>query len=167
LSKRVITLILSLFVLAGLPLVSLYYSFQGASLRKRAMAELGPKGFLPDQLKNSILPGPYLYVITGNCSDTSILKPLIHQFKDEKIRFLFVGDSSYQAMLSPLKLASLKPDGLIKVLSIPADPFGFASGQCDIILANGQSQILHKYNLGSALERTTIVEHLALLVTKK
>ena len=166
-SRKVITLALSLFVLAVLPLVSLYYSFQGAALRKHAMAELGPKESLPEAITKSIKPGPNLYLFSSNCTDTSILKPLINQFKDEKIRFVFIGDSLYQSKLAPLKIVTLKPEGLIQNIDFSGTVDGIPTSICNVILTNSHFQVLHRYDLSQALERTNIIEHLALLVTKK
>jgi hypothetical protein len=166
LSKRYITLILSLFVLIALPLVSLYYSFQGAAFRKVAMAELQVKGNFPDSIKNLIKPVFNLYVLTRNCRDTITLKPLIDQFKDEKVGFLFLGDSIYRANLIWNKSEELKTAGIIQMINSPEHLEGLR-GNCDVVLADKQFQILHTYDLTQARDRTKIIEHIALLVTKK
>jgi hypothetical protein len=167
LSRRAITLVLSLFVLAVLPLISLYYSFQGASLRKHAMSELGPKENIPENIAAVLKPGANLYVLTSGCMDTTILKPLINQFKDEKIRFAFVGDSSYQSQIVSFNIYPSKIEGLVQCIPMTANALIPVSGPCDIILTNSHFQILHRYDLSKATERTKIIEHIALLVTKK
>lgn len=160
-------MILSLFVLAVLPLVSLYYSFEGASMRKHAMAELLPKGNLPASLIDSLKPANVFNLFSSHCGDTAILKPLIEQFKDEKVRFIFVGDSAYLAALAPLKFNTYKQVGLFQsILSLDKTP-GLNQAGCEMVLTNAQYQILRKYDLNQPIERTKIIEHLALLMTKK
>ncbi|MEO5583491.1 MAG: hypothetical protein ABIR66_12430 [Saprospiraceae bacterium] len=165
-SKRSITLILSLLVLIALPLVSLYYSFQGVAFRKMAMAELQIKGSIPDSLKHLIKPAFNLYVLTGNCKDSSTLKPLIEQFKDENVGFLFIGDSAYHSQLRWNKSETLKSSGVIQMIDAANQPLGLMEN-CDVTLTDKKFQILHSYDLSEASNRTKIIEHIALLVTKK
>ncbi|MEP7320612.1 MAG: hypothetical protein ABI761_01790 [Saprospiraceae bacterium] len=165
-SKKLITLILSLFVLIALPLVSLYYSFQGAAFRKMAMAELQVKGSIPDSLKHLIKPAFKLYVLTKNCKDSSILKPLVEQFKDENVGFLFVGDSVYHSQLRWNKSEGLKSSGILQMIDAYEPQTGLMEN-CDVTLTDKQFQILHSYDLSQASDRTKIIEHIALLVTKK
>jgi hypothetical protein len=167
LSRRVISLILSLFVLAVLPLVSLYYSFEGASMRKHAMAELVPKGNLPESLTTSLKQATVFNLFSSNCKDTAILKPIIEQFKDEKVRFIFVGDSSYIASLTALKFNSYKQSGLFQTIQRQDNTLGLKQEGCQIVLTNALFEILHTYDLNLPAERTKIIEHLALLMTKK
>jgi len=159
--------ILSLFILIALPSISLYYSFQGSKLRKDAMAELVPKGQLADSITRHFT-GEFTYRIIGQtCSDIFLLDSLIDQFIQEDLQFVLLGDSIFEQNFETSRIAQWNKKGSIIKNRLP-----FLSGvedwmPCQFKLIDKQHQVLNTYDLKNAVARRKMVEHIALLVTRK
>lgn len=165
--KNKLAFIVSLFILIALPSISLYYSFQGSKLRKTAMAELEPKGNLPGSIA-SLLTGDYTYRIIGQvCPDTYLQDSLIGQFYLENIQFVLLGDSIFERQFEPVRMEKWNKKGSVLTRRLSEELDSETWKPCQFKLVDKQLQILNTYNLENALERQKMVEHIALLVTRK
>lgn len=163
--KNKLALVISLFILLALPTVSLYYSFQGAKLRKIAMAELQPKGKLSDSLIG-LLKGEYNYRVIGlPCEDKFILDSLVLQFIPENMQFVFIEDSSTVSTVE----STIDPEKKASVIHINSSALTELTGwqNCQFQLVDKSNLILNTYDLQEPAQRRKIVEHIALLVTRK
>jgi hypothetical protein len=165
--KATPSIIITLFILLALPTISLYYSFKGASLRKIAMQELAVKGELPTQLASFIHSEASLRLIGSVCPDTFAVKSLIEQFLPEKMLFVFVNDSAFYSRYDPATSEKWVATGKVKLVNSISNSDSFLSTPCSFILTDDKNQILHTYDFRESLQQTRLVEHVALLVTKK
>lgn len=162
-NKRILTLIISLFILFALPTISLYYSFQGSQFRKRALAELKIKSMLPGSIANQVNTDARYRIFISNCSDSSSINELINQFIEEKVDFVFLNDT--------IRYRNMDPNQLIKwnkkraLLTIEQSDFNLSP--CEILLSNGKHEVLNSYNLLDSENRKKLIEHVAFLITKK
>jgi len=159
--------IVSLFILLALPSISLFYSFQGSKLRKIAMAELQPKGRLSDSVSHRF-SGEFNYRIVGPaCPDSFLLDSLIDQFIQENIQFVLLGDSLFEQEILSARIAQWNKKGSVVIYRLPNEPEAAEWKGCDFKLVNKQNLILNTYDLSNASQRRKMVEHIALLVTRK
>lgn len=166
-NRKILTIVVCLFILIALPIISLYYSFQGASLRKSAMQELSPKGELPQALIQGLQDTESRYWLIGQpCEDTTSLIALIEQFKDEKVKFAFPGDSLFTTKFSTARLERWNKSKSIVYIKASYDQLTKRS-TCAFTLTDKKFQILHQYDFTNVADRTRMIEHIALLVTKK
>lgn len=159
--------ILSLFILLALPAISLYYSFQGSKLRKIAMAELQPKGKLSDSLIY-LFKGEYNYRIIGQvCEEHFLLDSLIDQFIPENLQFVLLGDSTFEQNYETSRIEQWNKKGSILKIRTPSGSEANTWPACQFKLIDKEHKILNTYDLGDAAQRRKMVEHIALLVTRK
>jgi len=159
--------ILSLFILLALPSISLYYSFQGSKLRKEAMAELLPKGQLADSITQKFT-GEFTYRIIGqNCPDNFLLDSLIDQFILEDLQFVLLGDSIFEQSFETNRIAQWNKKGSVVKNKLPVLSVDENWKPCQFKLLDKKHQVLNTYDLQNAAERRKMVEHIALLVTRK
>ena len=162
-NKKILTLIISLFILFALPTISLYYSFQGSQFRKKALAELKVKSKLPGSIANLVSTDARYRLFISNCSDSSSINELINQFYEEKVDFVFLNDSIQYRNLDPIQLA--KWNKIRALLKIEQPDFNLSP--CEILLSNGKNEVLNSYNLLDSEMRKKLIEHVAFLITKK
>ncbi len=155
--------ILSLFILLALPVISLYYSFQGAKLRKQSLQELTVKSILPSSISTQLTSNFRYRLLQTNCSDTADLHALINQFINEKIEFVFVNNQKFNNSFSPSLMNKWNASG--SLISISDSTFNLPD--CRILLADSSHQVLNTYDFNNSNERTKLVENLAFLITKK
>ncbi len=131
------------------------------------MQELSAKGKLPDELIEVLKNTSAQYWLIGqSCPDTASVKALIDQFKDEKIKFVFADADTFTHQYPAQQMD--RWNKVNALLYTPAIRTVFnKSHTCSFTLADRDYQILYQYDLDDALDRTRIIEHVALLVTKK
>ncbi len=162
-NRKILTLTISLLILFALPTISLYYSYQGSQLRKKALAELTVKSTLPSALANQLNSDARYRIIISNFSDSVTLKLIINQFIEEKVDFVFVNDS--------VSILNFNEDQINKWNK--KRPFlwirqaDFKLGENEMLLTNGNHEVLNTYDLRIAELRKKLVEDIAFLITKK
>lgn len=162
-NRRILTLVISLFILFALPTISLYYSYQGSQLRKKALAELTVKSTLPDLLSKELKTDGRYRLILSNCGDSLSIKELIDQFIEEKLDFVFVNDSLLKRDFTSNQIT--KWNKIRPLIFINQSDFKLTA--CEIVLSNGKQEVLNTYNLQNIENRKKLIEHVAFLITKK
>ena len=121
------------------------------------MQELAVKGELPTQLASFIHSEASLRLIGSVCPDTFAVKSLIEQFLP----------SAFYSRYDPATSEKWVATGKVKLVNSISNSDSFLSTPCSFILTDDKNQILHTYDFRESLQQTRLVEHVALLVTKK
>lgn len=131
------------------------------------MAELLPKGHLPESVSRTF-NGEYTYRIIGKpCPDSFLLDSLIDQFVQENMQFVLLGDSIFEQSFETSRIAQWNKKGSVvknRLSQLSGDPDWLP---CQFKLVDNQHQVLNTYDLENATQRRKMVEHIALLVTRK
>jgi hypothetical protein len=131
------------------------------------MLELSPKGLVSDALVQVLKTSASRYWLIGqSCQDTASVKALIDQFKDEKVKFVFENAESFTKQYTSVQMDRWNKANAILYTPTVHEVFN-KKHSCSFTLVDHQFQILYQYDLDNAHDRTRIIEHVALLVTKK
>jgi len=162
-NRKILTLVISLFILFALPTISLYYSYRGSQLRKNALAELTVKTTLPSSLSNQLNSDGRYRVLISNFGDSASLKLLINQFIEEKVDFVFVNDSISLRDWGQDQLSRWNKKRPLILIKQP----DFKLSEYELLLTNGKYDVLNTYDLRTMESRKKLIEHIAFLITKK
>lgn len=129
------------------------------------MSELLPKGNLSSGLKQYLDTSNQYFLFASTCEDTLVYSALINQFESEEVQYYMMNDSAFFEKYSISKAAKWKKEGKVKVLTVPSNEI--LDSACQVALVNRSGQILNRYSMENPEQRKRLIEHVALLVTKK
>jgi hypothetical protein len=161
--SNVLTLGVLVLILLALPVISLFYSYQGVQLRKSALNELKPLDSLTRPWLDRRPQQTRYYLVFSNFSDTASQAAIIDQFLGEKVSYVFLNDTTFQGNYSNPQTTEWSKKA----------NFHFALDSSYVIpstaihLIDDQHRLLHRYDLSNQAEKIKLVEHLAFLITKK
>lgn len=131
------------------------------------MAELLPKGQLPESV-SSTFTGDYNYRIVGQpCADSFLSDSLIDQFVQENMQFVLLGDSIFEQGFETSRIAQWNKKGSVVKSRLPQLTGEPEWRPCQFKLVDSLHQVLNTYDLENATQRRKMIEHIALLVTRK
>jgi hypothetical protein len=131
------------------------------------MAELQPKGRMEEALSRSFT-GEYNYRIVGRpCPDNFLSDSLIDQFVQENMQFVLLGDSIFEQGFETARITEWNKKGSVVKNRLPQSTADTDWPPCQFKLVDSLHQVLNTYNLENSTQRRKMVEHIALLVTRK